>query len=110
MFLPGAGPAGTAIGILIGSLAMAVFAFNYHRMLQRATGPGGAYAFGAAADEVEQTGDDTARKAHVTVSSYGNALLRRIDVHNLRVAQHEVLAAGNRQVVVFQIQDGIVRF
>ena len=45
MFLPGAGPAGTAIGILIGSLAMAVFAFNYHRMLQRVTGPGGAYAF-----------------------------------------------------------------
>jgi signal transduction histidine kinase len=45
MFLPGAGPAGTVIGILIGSVAMAVFAFNYHRMLQRATGPGGAYAF-----------------------------------------------------------------
>ena len=45
MFLPGAGPAGTVIGIIIGSVAMAVFAFNYHRMLQRATGPGGAYAF-----------------------------------------------------------------
>ena len=45
MFLPGAGPAGTVIGILIGSVAMAVFAFNYHRMLQRITGPGGAYAF-----------------------------------------------------------------
>ena len=45
MFLPGAGPAGTVIGILIGSVAMAVFAFNYHRMLQRVTGPGGAYAF-----------------------------------------------------------------
>jgi len=45
MFLPGAGPAGTVIGILVGSVAMAVFAFNYHRMLQRATGPGGAYAF-----------------------------------------------------------------
>ena len=45
MFLPGAGPAGTAIGILVGSLAMAVFAFNYHRMLQCVTGPGGAYAF-----------------------------------------------------------------
>ena len=45
MFLPGAGPAGTVIGIIIGSVAMAVFAFNYHRMLQRATGPGGAYTF-----------------------------------------------------------------
>ena len=45
MFLPGAGPAGTVIGILIGSVAMAVFAFNYHRMLQRITGPGGSYAF-----------------------------------------------------------------
>ena len=45
MFLPGAGPAGTVIGILAGSVAMAVFAFNYHRMLQRATGPGGAYTF-----------------------------------------------------------------
>ena len=45
MFLPGAGPAGTAIGILVGSLEMAVFAFNYHRMLQCVTGPGGAYAF-----------------------------------------------------------------
>jgi hypothetical protein len=33
MFLPGAGPAGTVIGILLGSLAMVVFAFNYHRML-----------------------------------------------------------------------------
>ena len=45
MFLPGAGPAGTVIGILLGSLAMVVFAFNYHRMLQRVQGPGGSYAF-----------------------------------------------------------------
>ena len=45
MFLPGAGPAGTVIGILLGAAAMAVFAFNYHRMLQRVPGPGGALAF-----------------------------------------------------------------
>ena len=45
MFLPGAGPAGTVIGILLGSVAMSVFAFNYHRMLQLAPGTGGAYAF-----------------------------------------------------------------
>ena len=45
MFLPGAGPAGTVIGILAGAAAMTVFAFNYHRMLQRVPGPGGALAF-----------------------------------------------------------------
>ena len=44
-FLPDAGPAGTVIGLLAGAAAMAVFAFNYHRMLQRMPGPGGAYAF-----------------------------------------------------------------
>ncbi len=45
VFLPGAGPAGTIIGILLGAAAIAVFAFNYHRMLQRVPGPGGAVAF-----------------------------------------------------------------
>ena len=45
MFLPGAGPAGTVIGTLLGSAAMVVFAFNYHRMVQRVPGPGGAFAF-----------------------------------------------------------------
>ncbi len=45
VFLPGAGPAGTVIGILLGAAAIAVFAFNYHRMLQRVQGPGGAVAF-----------------------------------------------------------------
>ncbi len=45
VFLPGAGPAGTIIGILLGAAAIAVFAFNYHRMLQRVQGPGGAVAF-----------------------------------------------------------------
>ena len=44
-FLPDAGPVGTIVGILLGAAAMAVFAFNYHRMLLRAPGPGGAYAF-----------------------------------------------------------------
>ena len=44
-FLPDAGPVGTIVGILLGAAAMAVFAFNYHRMLLRAPGPGGAFAF-----------------------------------------------------------------
>ena len=45
MFLPGAGPAGTVIGILLGAAAMAVFAFNYHRMVRLFRGPGGAFTF-----------------------------------------------------------------
>ena len=45
LFLPDAGPAGTAIGILLGAAAMAVFAFNYHRMTLRLPGTGGAYGF-----------------------------------------------------------------
>ena len=49
MFLPGAGPAGTAIGLVLGAAAISVFAFNYHRMLQRVPGPGGAVAFATAA-------------------------------------------------------------
>ena len=44
-FLPGAGPLGTVIGILIGAVAMSVFALNYHRMVVQAPGPGGAFAF-----------------------------------------------------------------
>ena len=44
-FLPGAGPLGTVIGILIGAVAMSVFALNYHRMVTRTPGPGGAFAF-----------------------------------------------------------------
>ena len=44
-FLPDAGPVGTLIGILIGAAAMSVFAFNYHRLVVRRPGPGGAYGF-----------------------------------------------------------------
>ena len=44
-FLPSAGPAGTAIGILIGTLAMTVIGWNYHRMVSASPGPGGAYAY-----------------------------------------------------------------
>ena len=42
-FLPGAGPLGTVIGILIGAVAMSVFALNYHRMILREPGPGRAF-------------------------------------------------------------------
>ena len=47
LFLSNAGPAGTVIGILVGAVAMTVFAFNFHRMMMRVPGPGGAYAFAA---------------------------------------------------------------
>ena len=51
-FLPSAGPLGTVVGIAIGTLAMAVIGWNYHRMVSASPGAGGAYiyaqkAFGA---------------------------------------------------------------
>ena len=49
IFLPDAGPAGTLIGIAIGAAAMLVFAFNYHRMVIRSPGPGGALTFASKA-------------------------------------------------------------
>ena len=49
VFLPKAGPVGTLIGILIGMVAMMVFALNYHRLVIRRPGPGGAYGFVAKA-------------------------------------------------------------
>ena len=44
-FLPKAGPLGTVLGILAGGLVMSVFAWNYHAMMNRNPGPGGAYAY-----------------------------------------------------------------
>lgn len=44
-FLPGAGPLGTVFGVLLGALAMTVFAVNYHRLALRYPGSGGAYSF-----------------------------------------------------------------
>lgn len=44
-FLPGAGPLGTFLGILAGAVVMGVFALNYHRMILREPGPGGAVRF-----------------------------------------------------------------
>ncbi len=44
-FLPGGGPLGTAIGVAVGAAAMAVFAWNYHVMVRRHPGPGGAFAY-----------------------------------------------------------------
>ena len=49
VFLPKAGPVGTLIGIVIGTVAIAVFALNYHRLVVRRPGPGGAYGFVAKA-------------------------------------------------------------
>ena len=44
-FLPMAGPLGTAIGIVLGALGMAIVAWNYHVMVNRHPGPGGVYAY-----------------------------------------------------------------
>ena len=44
-FLPKAGPFGTVLGIFAGGFAMAVIAWNYHAMINRLPGPGGAYAY-----------------------------------------------------------------
>ena len=44
-FLPNAGPLGTIIGLAIGTLAVVVLAYNYHKAATCAPGPGGAYGF-----------------------------------------------------------------
>ena len=44
-FLPIAGPAGSAIGIALGALVMLVIAVNYHYLINRLPGAGGAYTF-----------------------------------------------------------------
>ena len=49
VFLPKAGPLGTLIGIAIGTVAVAVFALNYHRLVVSRPGPSGAYGFVAKA-------------------------------------------------------------
>ena len=48
-FLPKAGLLGTVIGIFIGGLVMTVVAWNFHYMINRQPGPGGAYAYAAEA-------------------------------------------------------------
>ena len=44
-FLPSAGPLGTVIGIVIGTLAIGIIGWNYHRMVSSNPGPGGAYSY-----------------------------------------------------------------
>ena len=44
-FLPKAGPLGSVLGIMLGGLVMAVLAWNYHYMINRRPGPGGAYTY-----------------------------------------------------------------
>ena len=46
MFLPGAGPVGTIIGFLIGTAAIVILAFNFHKVAVRIRGTGGTYGFG----------------------------------------------------------------
>ena len=45
MFLPNAGPLGTLIGFLLGTVAIFVLAFNFHRVSTRIRGSGGTYGF-----------------------------------------------------------------
>ena len=45
VFLPTAGPLGTMIGLLIGTAAMIVLAFNFHKVTTRIRGAGGTYGF-----------------------------------------------------------------
>ncbi|MBR2963584.1 MAG: amino acid permease [Lentisphaeria bacterium] len=45
MFLPNAGPAGTIIGFLIGTVAITVLAFNFHKVTTHLQGAGGTYGF-----------------------------------------------------------------
>ena len=44
-FLPSAGPLGTIIGLLIGTAAVAVLAYNYHKATANIPTSGGAYGF-----------------------------------------------------------------
>ena len=48
-FLPKAGPLGTVLGIFVGGLIMAVVAWNFHYMINRWPGSGGAYAYASKA-------------------------------------------------------------
>ena len=45
VFLPTAGPAGTMIGLLIGTAAIVVLAFNFHLVTAHLRGTGGTYGF-----------------------------------------------------------------
>ncbi|MBQ6352258.1 MAG: amino acid permease, partial [Lentisphaeria bacterium] len=45
MFLPQAGPLGTIIGLLVGTLAVVVFTYNYHKVISSVRGSGGTYGF-----------------------------------------------------------------
>lgn len=47
-FLPAAGPVGTAISMAVGTVVMLVIGFNFHHMMCRSTGAGGAYAYAKA--------------------------------------------------------------
>lgn len=48
-FLPKSGPLGTLLGLLVGGLAMAVIAWNFHYMINHKPGPGGVYTYATAA-------------------------------------------------------------
>lgn len=45
LFLPAAGPIGTAIGIILGAIVMFVIGANYHYMMNRYGGAGGTYTY-----------------------------------------------------------------
>ena len=45
VFLPGAGPLGSFVGMCVGALAMVVIAWNCHCMIREYPGPGGSFSF-----------------------------------------------------------------
>ena len=47
VFLPGAGPLGSVIGMVIGALIMIVIGVNYSKLISRFPGPGGSYTYAA---------------------------------------------------------------
>ena len=44
-FLPGGGPLGTVLGLVVGGLVMSAIAWNYHYMMNRHPGSGGVYTY-----------------------------------------------------------------
>ena len=60
--------------------------------------------------EVEQTANDASGEHHITVLLDRNQLIHRINIDNLRIAEHEKLASCDFQIIRGQIQRSVVRF
>ena len=96
-FLPKAGPLGTVLGIFLGGIVMAVVAWNYHYMINRQPGPGGAYAYAS-----ESFGHDHGFLCGIFLG-FAYVAIVWLDVTALVVVAHytlgDVLSFGFRYVV-----------